>query len=202
MSRGGSLPPQDMPSIYGGRLPGVPPGPQLAAPTAPLSGELAVPVALLIWDSQRLGAAQEAKGQALMEATKSTAKRKAGGQSKPLEEKRRHVQAVWVNSAELQQIRANAEKAGLPASVYCRRAALQEVLQAKPADAFSEAMTHFFHLAGNINQISKNLNQARLNSSLNQTIANRISDLEFFMEAISQDVNDVRLLLVQVAENK
>lgn len=190
-----------MPSIYGGRLPGVPPGPQLAAPTAPLSGD-----SQCLWHcsfgiSSALGAAHK-QGTGTVEKTKPATKRKGGGQPKPIEERRRHVQAVWVNAAELQAIRANAQKAGLPASVYCRRAALQEVLQAKPSDDFSAAMTHFFHLAGNINQISKNLNQARLHGSLNQTIANRISDLEFFMEAISQDVNDVRLLLVQVTENK
>lgn len=128
----------------------------------------------------------------------TTEKRKRGGQFKPLEERRRHVLSVFVNAAELAQIRTNAEKAGLPASVFTRKAALQEVIQAKPADEFSESMTHFVHLAGNLNAVSKNLHQARIGGALGAAVTNRIGDIEFLMDAIAQDLQDVRLILVKV----
>lgn len=130
----------------------------------------------------------------------TTEKRKRGGQFKPLGEKRRHVQAVFVNAVELETIRGNATKAGLPASVFCRKAALQEVIQAKPADEFNAAMTHFIHLAGNLNAVSKNLHQARHQGSLNFAVVKRIGEVQFLMDALALDIQEIRTLLVKIAE--
>lgn len=127
-------------------------------------------------------------------------KKKRGGQPKPLAEKRRHLVAVWVNDSELERIKINAKTAGQPVSAFARKIALQEIVQARPAEGYTDAMTHFVHLCGNINAISKNLHKARIGGTLDVAVQQRITQLDSLMAAVAEDVNLLRGLTHAVSE--
>lgn len=140
--------------------------------------------------SQRRGAAQTERRLIVQE--EKIGKRKRGGQPKPLVEKRRQFLAVWVNESEMAQIKGNAEITALPVSVFCRQVALGKIVQTRPSEEYTAAMTHFVHLCGNINAISKNLHQARHKGLLSDAVTRRVEKLCDLMEALDKGVNVLR----------
>lgn len=163
----------------------------IAAPAAPLKRGIAAACGAAQGDPD-CSAEALLRTERLIVQQEEIGKRKRGGQPKPLVEKRRQFLAVWVNESEMAQIKGNAELTALPVSVFCRQVALGKIVQTRPSEEYTAAMTHFVHLCGNINAISKNLHQARHKGFLSDAVTRRVEKLCDLMEALDKGVNVLR----------
>ena len=118
-------------------------------------------------------------------------------QVKPLDQKRRHYLAIWVNESERGRIIENASRCAIPVSVFCRSAALQEVIRPAPSPELVIQLRNLALLGSNLNQISHNLNSAALSETLTEAVTRKIGDIQFIVTALAEVIDDTRRDIVR-----
>lgn len=80
----------------------------------------------------------------------------------------RYELCLRLSQAEKKQLETNADKCGLPKSVYLRRLIMGTPVKARPSSEIRELRTEVHKIGSNINQIARSINAGRGNPELTE----------------------------------